>query len=271
MREMLTDPILPELARLAGPAALVSRVLKVTGIAEARVGELLEDLFEASSNPSIAYLASSGEVKVRISAKAPSRGKAEDLIRPVAEEVAARLGPHLFTTDDELLEHVVGRLLKARRLTVACAESLTGGSLSVRLSAAPGASSYFRGSAVCYTEEAKQRILGVSEETLREHGVVSEECAQEMARGARRLYGADVALGLTGAAGPEPHGDQPPGTVCVALASEDVDQARSFRAPGDREMVRRWAEQAALDMLRRHLDGLPPATELGPATLPGLA
>jgi nicotinamide-nucleotide amidase len=266
MREMLTDPILPELARLAGPAALVSRVLKVTGIAEARVGELLEDLFEASSNPSIAYLASSGEVKVRISAKAPSRGEAEDLIRPVAEEVAGRLGPYLFTTDDELLEHVVGRLLKARRLTVACAESLTGGSLSVRLSAAPGASSYFRGSAVCYTEEAKKRILGVSEETLRKYGVVSEECAREMARGARRLYGADVALGLTGAAGPEPHGNRPPGTVCVALVSEDVDQARSFRSPGDREMVRRWAEQAALDMLRRHLDGLPPAEQLGPAT-----
>lgn len=253
MREMLSGTILPELARLAGPAAIASRVVKATGIAEARVAELLDDLFRGSSNPSVAYLASSGEVKVRLTAKAPTRSQAQEMIRPLAEEVVGRLGDHVFSDNDEELEHVVGRLLKATALSVAAAESLTGGSLAVRLSAAPGASAFFKGSAVVYSAEAKRSILGVSEETIAGPGVVSEECAREMARGARRIFRSDVALALTGAAGPEPHDDDPPGTVCLALAAADSETSRRFRAPGDRAMVRRWAEQAALDALRRYL------------------
>jgi nicotinamide-nucleotide amidase len=253
MREMMERTILPELSELAGPAALVSRTIRLTGISEARVAEVLDDLFRASANPSVAYLASSGEVKVRLTAKAPTRGQADDMIRPLAEEVAARLGDRVFTTGDEELEQVVGRLLKATRRRVACAESLTGGSLAVRLSTAPGASVYFVGGAVCYTAEAKHRVLGVSRQIMEGPGVVSEECAREMARGACRLFGADVALATTGVAGPEPHDDKPVGTVCVAVWGDDAEQARTFRAPGDREQIRRWAEQAALDLLRDHL------------------
>jgi nicotinamide-nucleotide amidase len=255
MREMMSGTILPELSRLTGPSALVSRIIKVTGMAEAKVAERLDDLFRASTNPTVAYLASSGEVRVRLTAKASRRSEAEDLISPLADEVARRLGRHVFTTSDEELEHVVGRLLKARAATVACAESLTGGSLAARLSQAPGASMYFKGSAVCYSAEAKQQVLGVSEETLRGPGVVSEECAREMAQGARRIFGADVALGLTGVAGPDPHDGKPPGTLCLGLAATEGEQSRSFRAPGDREQIRRWAEQAALDLLRRYLEG----------------
>src|SRR5439155_21437683 len=125
---------------------------------------------------------------------------------------------------------------------------------------------YFKGSAVCYTAEAKRDVLGVSEETLAGPGVVSEECAREMAQGARRVFHADVAVSLTGVAGPDPHDDKPVGTVCVGLSADDTDQARTFRAPGDRDMVRRWAEQGALDLLRRHLQSLPEPAELGPAT-----
>jgi nicotinamide-nucleotide amidase len=257
MKEMMTNTILPELGDLAGPAALVSRIIKVTGIAESKVAELLDDLFRASSNPSIAYLASSGEVKVRVTAKAASRGEAEELIRPMAEGVARRLGSHVFTTNDEELEQVAGGLLKATRRTVAAAESLTGGSLAVRLSAAPGSSEFFKGSAVCYAAEAKREVLGVSKETLEGPGVVSEECAREMAEGARRIFDADIGVALTGVAGPEPHDDKPVGTVCVALSADDREESRTFRAPGDRSMVRRWAEQAALDMLRRYLEGEP--------------
>lgn len=255
MREMMSETILPELSMLAGPSALVSRIIKVTGMAEAKVAERLDDLFRASTNPTVAYLASSGEVRVRLTAKASRRSEAEDLIRPLADEVARRLGRHVFTTSDEELEHVVGRLLKARAATVACAESLTGGSLAARLSQAPGASMYFKGSAVCYSAEAKQQVLGVSEETLRGPGVVSEECAREMAQGARRIFGADVALGLTGVAGPDPHDGKPPGTLCLGLAAKEGEQSRSFRAPGDRQQIRRWSEQAALDLLRRYLEG----------------
>jgi nicotinamide-nucleotide amidase len=256
MREMMTGSILPELAELAGPSAIVSRTIRLAGVAESRAAEVLADLFRSATNPTLAYLASSGEVKVRLTAKAATQVEAERMIRPLADEVAGRLGRHVFTTSDEELEHVVGRLLEARSASVACAESLTGGGLAVRLSRAPGASSYFRGSAVCYTAQSKQDLLGVSAETIREHGVVSEECALEMARGARERFRADIGISLTGVAGPEDHDGKPPGTVCAALSAEDEEFAKSFRAPGDRDQVRRWAEQSALDMLRQYLGGV---------------
>jgi competence/damage-inducible protein CinA-like protein len=254
MREMMIGTILPELAGVGGPAALVSRTIRLTGIAESKVAEVLSDLFASSTNPTVAYLASSGEVKVRLTAKAEGRSQAEELIRPLAREVVGRLGAVVFTENDEELERVVGRLLKAAGRTVACGESLTGGSLAQRLSAAPGASVFFKGSAVCYTAEAKHDVLGVSQATIDGPGVVSEECAKEMGEGARRIFAADIGLALTGVAGPDPHDGKPPGTVCVALTWDGTARSRSFRAPGDREQVRRWAEQAALDMLRRHLE-----------------
>jgi nicotinamide-nucleotide amidase len=266
MREMMSRTILPELANLAGPAALVSRTIKVTGMAESRVAELLDDLFRTSTNPTVAYLASSGEVKVRLTAKASSRAEAETLIDPLADEVVKRLGPYVFSTSDEELEHVVGRLLVERGMTIACAESLTGGNVGVRLSTAAGASDYFKGSAVTYTADAKRKVLGVREETIEGPGVVSEECAVEMARGARELYESDVAVGLTGVAGPEPHDGKPPGTVCIGLSSRDLEEARCFRAPGDRDQIRRWAEQAGLDMVRRYLEGASVTADLGPGT-----
>jgi nicotinamide-nucleotide amidase len=257
MREMLTGSILPELTELAGPAAIVSRILKVTGMAEAKVAEQLDDLFRGSSNPTVAYLASAGEVKVRLTAKAATRGEAEDLIQPLAEEVAARLGDRVFTSDDEALEEVVGRLLKGRGLTVAAAESLTGGSLGARLSAAPGSSRFFAGSAVCYTAASKRDLLGVRRETIDGPGMVSEACAREMAVGARRVFEADLGVALTGVAGPQEHDGKPVGTVCAGLAWDGGVESRTFRAPGDREQVRRWAEQAALDLVRRHLERRP--------------
>src|SRR5207245_7969368 len=163
---MMERAILPELAELAGPAALVSRTIRATGIAESKVAETLDDLFQRSANPSVAYLASSGEVKVRITAKAATRGDAEELVRPVAEEVVARLGVHAFTTEDEELEQVVGRLLEARAQNVSCAESLTGGSVAVRLSADHAASKCLQVTAVCYTTTDTRVALETSAATL---------------------------------------------------------------------------------------------------------
>jgi nicotinamide-nucleotide amidase len=253
MREMMEGTILPELSRLVGPSTLVSRMLKVTGIPEARVGEMLDDLFRSSLNPTVAYLASAGEVRVRLSAKASTRREAEALLEPLEEKIRERLGEALFGADQEELESVVGRLLSERELWVACAESLTGGGLAARITSVQDASKYFAGGAVTYAPDAKRDVLGVSSETIEKHGTVSEECAREMARGARRVFGADVGLSTTGVAGPDPLEGKDPGTVWVALSAEEAEEARTFRAPGDREQVQRWAQQAALDLLRRYL------------------
>ncbi|HET9725101.1 MAG TPA: competence/damage-inducible protein A [Actinomycetota bacterium] len=256
MREMMLGTVLPELAALSGPSALVSVILRCVGMAESRVAELLDDQFHGSTNPTVAYLAGGGEVRVRLTAKAATREEAETLIRPVAEEAAARLGDVVYSTGDESLEETVGRLLLDGGRTIACAESLTGGELGARISSVPGASSYFLGSAVTYTEEAKRSVLGVRASTLELHGPVSRECAAEMAAGARRLFGSDVAVSLTGAAGPEPHAGAEPGQAWVALETGDVRHQRMLRWPGDRAFVRRLAEQAALDLVRRQLTGL---------------
>jgi nicotinamide-nucleotide amidase len=253
MREMLEGSILPELSALAGAGAIVSRVLRVVGVAEARVGELLDDLFRASSNPTVAYLASEGEVRVRLTAKAPTREEALELIGPVEGEVRARLEEHIVGVDDQTLEAAIGRILTERGLTVACAESLTGGGLAARIADAPGASGYLSGAVVAYAAEAKSDLLGVSETTLSGPGMVSEACALEMARGVRKLFSADVGVSTTGVAGPDPLEGHPPGELWVAVASDAGEEARHFRAPGDRAQVRRWAQVQALDLLRQHV------------------
>jgi nicotinamide-nucleotide amidase len=255
MREMFDGVILPELREIAGPAGIVSRVLKVVGVPEARVGELLDDLFRELTNPTVAYLASTGEVRVRLTAKAATQGEARELIRPVEGEVRERLGVAVFGADDDELEAVVGEMLHERGLTIACAESLTGGGLTERIVHVPESSRYFAGGVVAYSEEAKREILGVSRETLEGPGMVSEECAREMARGVATKFGADVGLSTTGVAGPAPLEGHPPGEVWIAATAPEIEEARHLRAPGDRDQVRRWTEQSALDLLRRMLLG----------------
>lgn len=254
MREMMDGTILPELRGLS-EAIIVSRTIRCTGIGESRVAELLDDLFETSTNPTVAYLASVGEVRVRLTAKAATPAEAEALIEPLVDAIVARLGDVVFSMSDEPLEAVVMRLLIDSKRTLSCAESLTGGGVAERLTVAPGASDGFVGSAVVYTPDAKRAILGVREETIEHSGVVSEACAREMAAGARRAFQTDLAVALTGAAGPEPHEGAPPGTVWIALDADGMQHARGFRSPGERDQVRRWAEQAALDLVRRYLEG----------------
>jgi nicotinamide-nucleotide amidase len=263
MQEMIGGTIVPELRELAGGDVIASRILRCAGMGESAVAERLADLFTSSTNPTIAYLASMGEVKVRITAKAPSAAEAEALAEPVVAEVRARLGDVVFSADDESLEQAVLRLLGATKRTLACAESLTGGGVGERLTGVPGASASFVGSAVVYTAEAKRRVLGVPDEVLAA-GTVTEACALAMATGARDLYGTDVALSLTGAAGPKPHDGAAPGTIWVAIAdASGFTHARGFVSRGERDRVRRWAQQAGLDLVRRHLEGVPlPGTSL---------
>ena len=263
MREMVSGTIVPELRSLAGNEAIVSQVLRVAGMGESAVAEKLADLFASSENPTIAYLASMGEVKVRLTAKAGSEREADELLGPLAASIRERLGDVVFTDRDETLEAVVLRLLGETGRRIACAESLTGGGVGERLTAAPGSSESFLGSAVVYTADMKRRVLGLTDEDLA-GGTVTEACALGMARGALRLFGADVALSFTGAAGPEPHDGAEPGTVWVAVAdASGFAHARGFFSKGERERVRRWAEQGGLDLARRYLEGVPlPGTSL---------
>lgn len=255
MQEVMIGTVLPELAALAGPAVLASTVIRCAGIGESALAEKIDDLFTSSTNPSIAYLATGGEVKVRVTAKAPTAAGAQALAAPIIGTILARLSDLVFTVADEELEEAVGRLLTASGRTVACAESLTGGGIAQRLTAVPGASAYVAGAVVTYSAEAKRRVLGVSRETIEGPGVVSEACAREMAAGARRVFDADVSVAVTGVAGPEPLDGRPPGVVWLAL--DATDRAHAYRRiwSGEREQVRRWTEQAALDLLRRYLDG----------------
>ena len=263
MREMLEGTIVPELSALAGEGAIVSRIVRVVGMAEASVGELLDDLFQRSSNPTVAYLASEGEVRVRLTAKASTREEALALIGPLEDEVRRRLADQVVGLDEETLEAVVGRLLIESKLTVACAESLTAGGLASRLADVPGASAYLAGAVVAYTPEAKRGLLSVSEETLSGQGSVSEACALEMARGVRAVFGADVGVSTSGVAGPDELEGHPPGELWVGVASGAGEEARHFRAPGDRAQVRRWAQVQALDLLRMHLLRAPAASKPG--------
>lgn len=251
MLAMVDELVLPFLREQAGGGrAVVSRVLRSWGMSEAKVGEELQDLFDFGKNPTVAFLASSGEIKIRLTALADTQEEARALIAPVESEVRSRIGNVIFGADDDTIERVIRTELEKRGWTIGTAESATGGLVARRLTSLPGASATFRGSIVAYTSDLKLGILGVPPETIASHGVVSEETAEAMARGARSVLGVDVAVGVTGSAGPEPL-EQPVGTMIVAVATPSVATVRTLHMPGDREQVRAHTATAALHLVRR--------------------
>jgi nicotinamide-nucleotide amidase len=249
MEHLLVHEVLPRLSG-EGEAVLVSRLIRTWGRPESEVGELLNDLYVGSTNPSIAFLASAGEIKVRITAKTSDRETAERLIDPVEAEVRSRLGSAVFGVDDETSEQVLATLLRSRGWTIATAESMTGGLIAAALTEAAGASEVVRGGAVTYQSDTKSDLLGVSDTTR----VVNAETAEEMAEGARRLFGADVAVAVTGEAGPEPM-EEPVGTVFIAVATPEGVKARKLRMPGDRERIRAFAVTSAIHHARLAVSG----------------
>ena len=254
MEALLDDEVMPRLRRLAGgPAVVKSRLLRSWGMSESQVAELLDDLFQASINPSVAFLASSGEIKVRVTAKANTEEEASALIAPVEATVRERLGSRIFGSDGETIEAIVLRELEERGWHLATAESATGGLIAARLTSVPGASRVFVGGVVSYATELKSRLLGVPTETL-EAGVVTEETAMAMAVGAARLLGAEVAVSVTGSAGPD-NQEQPAGTMVIGVHTPDDTAARTFRMPGDRERVRTYTGTAALQLVRLAVEG----------------
>lgn len=227
-------------------------MIRSWGRSESAVAELLDDLY-GTSNPSIAFLASSGEIKVRITAKAATADAARRLIEPVEQTVRHRLGSSVFGADDDTVEKVVLGLAGERGWTIGTAESATGGLIAARLTSVPGASAVYRGSVISYATDLKRRMLDVTDAGL-SHGVVSEAVATEMAEGARTLLDVDAALAVTGSAGPDPQ-EAEVGTMVIAVATPERAGVRTLRLPGDRERVRTYASTAGLHLLRLALSG----------------
>ncbi len=251
MLPMIEDEVIPFLqwSSGGGDAVVVSRIIRTWGESESRVGEMLDDVFEEGQNPTVAFLASSGEIKVRLTAKAETVEAAEALIAPVEDEVRRRMGPRVFGVDGDTIEKVVLDGLEARGWTLATAESATGGLIAARLTGIPGASNVFRGSVVAYAADVKEHALGVDAGLVAEHGIVSEPVALAMAEGTARRLAADVVVATTGAAGPADHG-RPAGTMVIAVRTPLRSTARTLRLPGDRERVRAYATTAALHHVR---------------------
>ncbi len=252
MEALLETEVLPRL-RTDGGGVVKSRLIRTWGSSESSVAELLDDLY-GPSNPSIAFLASAGEIKIRITAKATTVADADRLIAPIERIVRERLGTRVFGVDQETVEAIVLRLLGGRGWHVATAESATGGMIAARLTSVPGASSVFRGGAVTYATDLKTTLLGVPAGIIEREGSVSEATARAMADGAAEQLGAEVAVSVTGSAGPDPL-ERPPGTMIIGVHTPADTRARTMRLPGDRERVRTYASTAALHLLRLGITG----------------
>jgi len=253
MREMLERAVLPDLEERSGVRQIfVSRTLRTWGESESRVAELLGprlDALDAIGNPTVAFLASGIEgIKVRLTARADDAHAANVLLDAEEAEVRTVLGNLVFSSADEPMEAVIGRMLREQGLTVAVAESLTGGLVASRIVSVPGASEWFRGGVVAYASEVKHDVLDVPEGP-----VVSEAAAKAMADGVRRLLGAEVGLSTTGVAGPTEQEGQPPGTVWLGMAIGDDVDAVQIRLPGDRDRIRQMTVISLLDRLRHRL------------------
>ena len=253
MKEMVERAVLPDLRRRAGDTGvIVSRTLRTWGESESGLNERLDPLIarlDDAGNPTLAFLASGWEgLKVRLTAKAATAADAELLLDQWDAEVRFVVGEHVFAVDEETMESTTLAMLRARRLTLALAESVTGGLVAGRLTGVPGASDVLRGAVVSYASEVKFDLLGVPIGP-----VVSEATAAAMATGIRRVLGADVGLSLTGVAGPAEQDGMPVGTLCVGIDDGHAVATHTFRLPGQREQMRQMSVITALDFLRRHL------------------
>lgn len=231
---------------------LYTHNLRVFGEGESAVEFRLRDLMNRLENPTLAPYAKEGEVLLRVTAKARSEAEAEALMAPVLAEVRETLGDLIYGMDEvESLEAAVSLRLRELGRTLAAAESCTGGGVAKRLTDLPGASQVFRGGVTVYTDAAKTALLDIPTALLEEKGAVSREVAALMASRVREKLGADYGLGITGLAGPGGDGRKPVGTVFIALADAGGVEVREVHQPRDRQRVRLYAEQNALDMLLR--------------------
>lgn len=253
MTRMWDEEVAPELHRRAGGSILVSRTIKTVGIGEGSVDEMISDLLK-STNPSIGVYARGDGIHVRIGAKAATREEAATMIEPVERRVCEILGDAVWGFDDDSFESVVARLLDEKDVQLSVMESCTGGGLANVLTNVPGISGHFRGGIVSYATDVKT-IMGVDAAIIEEHSVISPEVAMAMAVAAREQLRADIGIGITGVAGPDPQDGHPVGEVHIALAgsSRIANDSLSFTYPSSRENIKRRAITQALMLLRRAL------------------
>ena len=238
---------------------ILSHDIMTFGLGESPMEELLRDKMQQMENPSLATYAKPSEVRLRATAKAATVAEAEEMLAPVVKEMTEFLGNYVYGVDVPGLEDVCMRELKVRGWTMATAESCTGGRIAERLTALPGVSAVYRGGVVSYWSSVKQGVLGVPQEILDAYGAVSEECAKAMAEGARTVTGADIAVSVTGVAGPDPdERGVEVGIVYIGLATPDG----TFCRPLDlgkrrRDRIQDLSTNHAFDVVRRYLTGLP--------------
>jgi nicotinamide-nucleotide amidase len=256
LKAMFERQCLPRLSRIVPKLAIRTAFLRVTGMGESDLDQLIAPIYTKYDNPATTILAANGDLQVHLRARCATAAEAEALLAEVAAPIEALLGDRIYSRIGEPLESVVGNLLRANHATVSVAESCTGGMLGERFTATPGSSEYFLGGFIVYANAMKVELLGVGPETLKQFGAVSKETAEAMAIGARRRTGSTYALSATGVAGPEGGTDAAPvGTVYIGIA--DAAGAQSVRRQflGDRQRIRTFTTQFALDLLRRRISG----------------
>ncbi|PYV06508.1 MAG: competence/damage-inducible protein A [Acidobacteria bacterium] len=254
LEAMFESACLPRLARLSTGERLLSRVYKVVGLPESEVDQRIAPIYKAYVNPTTTILAVAGAIEIHLRARAANEDEAQALLTELGDKIELALGDHVFSTRGESLEQIVAMYLNMKQKSVAVAESCTGGLLSERLTRVPGSSGYFLGGVVCYGNDLKTKLAGVPPALLETHGAVSKPVAQAMAEGIRSRSGANIGIGITGVAGPSGGTpEKPVGLVYISLADERGTQVREFRFPGDRERIRHWATQAALELIRRRM------------------
>lgn len=250
LKPMFERDIFPYLNRLQ-PEVLYSVMVKMCGPGESAVETQIRDLIDTQTNPTIATYAKTGEVHLRVTAKASDEEAAKTLVKPMVEELQKRFAGDIYTMEEHVsLEEAVLELLKERGETLTTAESLTGGMLSARVTNVSGASEVFKQGFVTYCNEAKQMLLQVREETLCKYGAVSEQTAREMAENGARLTGADACVALTGIAGPNASEGKPVGLVYIACHYRGTTAVREFHFNGERAKIRESAVVKALTLLR---------------------
>lgn len=259
MKRMLDETVIPFiLSRTKQKTSIETRVMRVLGLSETHVENRIKELASPQEGLTIAYCVSFPEVEVKLRAEGENEARIRELLDTTAEKVREQLGDHLVAEGGETIDTVVASLFRKKGVTLSLAESCTGGLIAARITDLAGSSAYFLEGAVTYSNETKIRHLQVPPELLEKEGAVSSATAMAMARGIRKVSGSDIALAVTGIAGPDGGSEEKPvGTVFLALAGRSDCTAKRYQFSGDRERIRRMTAFTALNWLRRHLMSLP--------------